>query len=153
MVRYWLLGAWGEPEREEEVPSLAALTLGGWRRRQMQEAAAISLQGATVLELGAGMGLCGLLAAQLGARHVVITDCSYVGLKVLLSNCDDARRVTQVTHPLPRWGVLAVHEAPLATRLIQACRAPFPHRHSCIQVIETRESALWVLSRGLFTAL
>jgi predicted RNA methylase len=63
---------------------------------QVKEAAAISLRGATVLELGAGMGLCGLLAAQLGAREVVITDCSYVGLSVLLHNCNDARGVAQV---------------------------------------------------------
>jgi predicted RNA methylase len=62
----------------------------------VKEEAAISLKGATVLELGAGMGLCGLLAAQLGAREVVITDCSYVGLNVLLRNCNDARGVVQV---------------------------------------------------------
>lgn len=66
---------------------------------QVKEAVAISLKGATVLELGAGMGLCGLLAAQLGARAVVITDCSYVGLKVLLRNCNDARGVVQVLPP------------------------------------------------------
>jgi predicted RNA methylase len=66
---------------------------------QVKEAAAISLRGATVLELGAGMGLCGLLAAQLGAREVVITDCSYVGLGVLLRNCNDARGAAQVLPP------------------------------------------------------
>lgn len=40
------------------------------------------LQGRTVLELGAGMGLCGLLVSKLGALEVVITDCHYPGLKV-----------------------------------------------------------------------
>mmetsp|Transcript_27786 Transcript_27786/g.52590 ORF Transcript_27786/g.52590 Transcript_27786/m.52590 type:complete len:314 (-) Transcript_27786:255-1196(-) len=44
------------------------------------------LQGRTVLELGAGMGLCGLLVSKLGALEVVITDCHYPGLKVLLGN-------------------------------------------------------------------
>lgn len=42
------------------------------------------IAGAKVLELGAGTGLCGLLAADMGARQVVITDCSYLALKAVL---------------------------------------------------------------------
>jgi len=44
-----------------------------------------------VLELGCGVGLCGILASLLGSKHVVLTDCSWDGLKALLSNVNGAR--------------------------------------------------------------
>lgn len=44
-----------------------------------------------VLELGCGVGLCGILASLLGASHVVLTDCSWDGLKALLPNVVGAR--------------------------------------------------------------
>ncbi|RHY28097.1 hypothetical protein DYB32_006260 [Aphanomyces invadans] len=37
-------------------------------------AEALNIQQASILELGAGCGLCGLVAVALGARHVVLTD-------------------------------------------------------------------------------
>lgn len=46
----------------------------------------VSLEDKRVLELGAGVGICGILASQLGAKHVVLTDCSYESLKGLLPN-------------------------------------------------------------------
>jgi len=44
-----------------------------------------------VLELGCGVGLCGILVSLLGASHVALTDCSWDGLKALLPNVNRAR--------------------------------------------------------------
>jgi len=44
----------------------------------------VSLQGKRVLEIGAGVGLTGLLASKLGPRQIVMTDCSYESLLRLL---------------------------------------------------------------------
>lgn len=73
-------------------------------RALMNQAARI--KDAKVIELGAGTGLCGLLAACLGAREVVLTDCSYESLKqllpsVLYNSCGGERGIGHA-----QWGCL-----------------------------------------------
>jgi len=58
-----------------------------------------------VLELGCGVGLCGILASLLGASHVVLSDCSWEGLKYVLLNVNCARSPVKVPLKGSRsWG-------------------------------------------------
>jgi SAM-dependent methyltransferase len=57
----------------------AAHTLCRW-----QSSVADEIIGTRVLELGAGTGACGLYAAALGARHVVLTDGGPPGVRELM---------------------------------------------------------------------
>ena len=47
------------------------------------------LEGQTILELGAGVGLCGLLASKLGAKKVVLTDFEFALLDSLATAAED----------------------------------------------------------------
>jgi len=64
----------------------------------------VALEGKSVLELGAGVGICGILASQLGAKQVILTDCCYTSLKGLLpnvlANCSEQPAVGSAS-----WGV------------------------------------------------
>lgn len=66
----------------------------------------VRIEGATVLELGAGVGLCGFLAAELGAKQVILTDCDFGSLKNLLrsglNRCNCPRGLGPAS-----WGTLS----------------------------------------------
>ena len=55
------------------------------------------LEGASVLELGCGRALAGLVAAEMGAQRVVLTDCDDRALGLLLSNTKE-NSVSEVRH-------------------------------------------------------
>jgi len=62
----------------------------------------------SVLELGAGCGLCGLLASQLGAHEVVLTDALPALIDTLaagaaLQSSEDATAVEGRAEALPAW--------------------------------------------------
>ena len=76
----------------------AAASLCAWLREHAADVA-----GASVLELGSGTGACGLYAAALGARRVVLTD-GREGLRPLQE--DNIRR----NAPLMRAGTLVTSE-------------------------------------------
>lgn len=63
-----------------------------------------ALEGMRVLELGAGVGLCGMVASLLGARQVVLTDCSYDSLQGMLANVVRNRHDNRVLSSAS-WGV------------------------------------------------
>ena len=56
-----------------------------------------SLSGRKVLELGAGLGLCGIVAHHLGARQVVLTDGDIHALKQLRENVQENNSDTAAT--------------------------------------------------------
>ena len=60
-----------------------------------------ALRGRRVLELGAGTGLPGIVAASLGA-HVVQTDCDELAMSACKRNCE-RNRVETVEHRLADW--------------------------------------------------
>ena len=56
-----------------------------------QEEPPVGMPGATVLELGAGSGLAGMVAERLGAARVVITDGDQTSCDLAAQNCGDNR--------------------------------------------------------------
>ena len=93
-------------------PSNAALC--AW----LSQNAAEMVAGATVLELGAGMGACGLYAAALGASRVLLTDLAYDSeayRDLCQQNIEANRRLFQADARVElatlRWGDEAAIEA------------------------------------------
>ena len=83
------------PSWQHLPPSLSAahLTLLPWCRREMASHPE-TVRGCTVLEIGAGCGACGILAAKLGASRVVLGD--YVG--AVLQNLRDCMHLNAAAH-------------------------------------------------------
>jgi hypothetical protein len=71
------------------------------------------LQGARVLELGCGVGACGLASRALGARTVLLTDCKAAALALAAHNVEQNRGVVGegVATALLPWGAAAWGEA------------------------------------------
>ena len=63
-----------------------------------------SVAGLRVLELGAGVGLCGMAAAAAGAQSVVMTDGNLLALDLLKRNCEASTAAAEIRATQLHWG-------------------------------------------------
>ncbi|KAL1523067.1 hypothetical protein AB1Y20_018027 [Prymnesium parvum] len=63
-----------------------------------------ALRGRRVLELGAGVGACGLYAGALGAEHVLLTDCEEQLCELMRANIHENRLSSRVSAQRLSWG-------------------------------------------------
>lgn len=82
----------------------------------------VQIQGATILELGSGLGLCGIVCAHLGAKQVFCTDVSQM-LPLLSENVAENCRKHDVCQPSVHELVWGRTNQPLSDRvdLIVCC--------------------------------